>query len=197
MRDFFQEFILNQFVVSVALMIVLGFLTRWALIVKKEYIGYGLGWLVSLLLLITYTIMFGDRPRFDPFADLNIFQIFLSIFLGLATGAAIQYSKDMGKDIQGHYSKRSVALRVAAYTMLNLILLGLVIVESSVVQRMIGIFGLAFGIAILLGMVWELVDDEQPKQGFPPQQGNIPPQSSSQAANRYDTRRNIKNRDRR
>jgi hypothetical protein len=173
MREFFQNFILNQIVIIIALSIIFAFLTRWALFLKKDRHGYWLGWLVSLLLVLIYTILFGDRQRLPSLVDLTAFQILLSIALGLIFGGTMQYTHR----IADNKSKRSLALRVALYTIFNLVLLGLVIIESSVVQRMIGIFGLAFGIATLLGIVWSSIDDD-PKQEEATQQA----QTQSQQA---------------
>lgn len=180
MRDFFQDFILNQFVVGLALIIILGFITRWAVMEKKEYPGYGLGWLISILFLVIYTILFGDRLRLSGRVDLNVWQILLSIALGLISGLATQYRRFTGKPRQGNVSRRNLALQVALYTTVNLILLGLVIVESSVVQRMIGIYGLALGVAVLLGIVWGAsIDDDQVQ----PQQQQMPPPQQRQMPN--------------
>ena len=190
MRDFFQVFILNQFVVGFALVVVLGLITRWAIIEQKQYPGYGLGWLISILLLVIYTILFGDRPRPYSNLDLSLFQILFAIVLGLISGFATQFGRLTGRITKTHQpSRRNIALQAALYTTVTLVLLGLVIIESSVVQRMVGIYGLALGVAVLMAIVWSSIDDEQPGQQAPLQQGGaVPPQAAPPQpppANRY------------
>jgi hypothetical protein len=172
MRLLFQDIILNQIVVAIALLIVLGFISTWALMKHQQYPGYGLGWLMSLFFLLIYTIVIDDRSRIGSNNDLNLFHIFIASVIGLTFGATVQFTRNIGAN-----NKRNIAIRVAFYTTLNLILLGLVFLEGRITQNMIGIFGIAFGIALLIGMIWDLIDDDEPenprKQETPPQ--NIAP----------------------
>lgn len=183
MRVIFQDIILNQIVISITLLIVLAFLTRWALMIHKQYLGYGLGCLVSLFSLLIYAVIIDGRSRGGFNNDLNLFHIFIAAIIGVILGVAVQYGHYKGKNSKQSASKRSIAFQVALYTTINLVLLGLVFLEGKIVQNMIGICGIAFGITMLLGMIWDLIDDDDEPEGqqqrvLPPP--NMPPPRSSQ-----------------
>lgn len=193
MRVFFQDIILNQIVVSIALLIIFGFVTRWAIMIHKQYPGYGLGWLVSLFFLLIYAVLIDGRSRSGANTNLNLIHIFIATIIGLAFGIAALYAQHKGKNSKKSTSKRNIALQVALYTTINLVLLGLVFLEGKIAQNMIGISGIAFGITMLVGMIWDLIDDDdeperrQEQFSAPPK---VSPRSSQQVPRpRHDNNR--------
>lgn len=146
---FFQDYILHQWLIIGALAIVFLAISRWALVTLREYAGYGLGWMLGLFFVIVY-VSIGGGYNPDPEAPryLDIFQVVIATFLGLLFGGLIQLGMRFGMRIA-----QGVALQVAFYTSLSLIVLFLVTIEGPIAQRMIGIFGLSVAIATLFAMV--------------------------------------------
>lgn len=190
MLNMIQDLLLNQVIILIVLMIVLLIITRWAVLVNKQYAGYALGWLLGLFFLLVYASLFADRVREPVSEGPNLFQVFLATFFGLVGGAAVQYALRFWMG-----SRRGLALQAAIYTAINLILLFLVIIESETTQRMVGIFGLALGIATLLGVVLFPVEDH-PAPAYGAQAQGMP-QGSQQPSRLDNIRRQMKDRNQR
>lgn len=146
----FQDIILSQALIIVALLAVFFVISRWALAVLREYPGYALGWMMGLFFIIVRISVGGSEPRpEDAVTYVNGLQVFVSTLFGLLVGSVILLALRFGMK-----HARAVALQVAAYTALNIILIFLVAISSNpVFQKMIGIFSLAIGIAALFAMV--------------------------------------------
>lgn len=144
----FQDFILSQWLILIALAVAFLAISRWAIVVLKEYPGYGLGWMIGLFFVLVYLSVGGEPQVDEPIRYLTGIQVFIATFFGLVVGSIIIFSLRFG---MGH--ARGVALQVAIYTALNLTLLFLVFVAGPITQRMVGIFGLAIGIATLFAIV--------------------------------------------
>ncbi|GAB5491842.1 MAG: hypothetical protein Phog2KO_20570 [Phototrophicaceae bacterium] len=170
----FQEFILSQWLILIALTISFIVISRWAIVVLKEYPGYGLGWMIGLFFVLVYLSVGGEADTDAPVRFLNGFQVFIATLFGLVVGSLIIFGLRFG---MGH--ARGISLQVAIYTALNLTLLFLVFIAGPITQRMIGIFGLAIGIATLFAMV--LFPTPQREQEL-----NIRAQSGTQGGQPYN-----------
>jgi hypothetical protein len=147
--ELFQDIILNKFIIITALSMVFLVISRWAVLTLREYLGYGLGWLLGLFFMIVYLSLGGGQNAMSTESQyLGIFQVFLATFLGLVFGIVIQIGSRFGMRMA-----QGVALQVALYTSLAIIVIFLSIMEGPIAHRMIGIFALAVGIASLFGMV--------------------------------------------
>lgn len=144
----FQEFILSQWLILAALSLVFLAISRWSVVVLREYAGYGLGCLMGLFFILVYASLGGDAEPTNTRVFLNGFQVFLATLMGLFFGAIIIAGIRFGMQYA-----RAIAIQVALYTALNIILIFLVVIEGPIAQRMIGIFALAIGIATLFAMV--------------------------------------------
>jgi hypothetical protein len=175
MLRIFQEVFLSQWVVLVLLFLAFLFVSWWALNRLREFPGYALGWMIGLFFMLVYGSL-GD-PAADlsaADANLNLFQVILATFFGLVFGGMV-----LGGLRHGMRYARIVALQVAAYTGLNLVLLFLTVIEGPITQRMIGIFALAFGIAtVFLLVLFPSHERHQEVSRFGAQSASdVPPQS--------------------
>jgi hypothetical protein len=157
MFEIFQEILLSRWVVGFMLLCAFLVITRWSLVQLKEYPGYALGVLMGLFFIMVYIALGGgaEKPQFDSEgveivrrSTLNIFEVFVATFFGLISGAGIMLALRIGSGFT-----RGIALQVAFYSALNIILLFLAFIAGPITQRMIGIFGLAIGIATLFSLV--------------------------------------------
>lgn len=161
MSGIIETLFLSQYTIIAILSMAALLFSRWAVFSQKEYLGYGLGWLVALFFLVVYSSLGGDaEPNLDSNATLNIFQVFLATIMGMVFGGAVTGSLPIGLKYD-----RGMSLYVAFVTALNIILLFISIIEGPIAQRMIGIFALAFGITS--GFILVLLS---PKDGFNSQQ---------------------------
>ncbi|MEO1645300.1 MAG: hypothetical protein AAFR67_08940, partial [Chloroflexota bacterium] len=115
----FQLIFLTQAVVFSALTVVFLLISRWAVVSLREYAGYGLGWLIALFFFMVYVLSgggFDDTPTSQ--VSLQIFHIFLATVIGIFAGLGVQVGFKFGMG-----NARTVALQVAIYTAMNLILL--------------------------------------------------------------------------
>lgn len=146
--QFFQNVILNQWVIASALGIGFLFLSRWALINLRKYAGYGLGCLLGIFFVVVYALLSGDDLPVQVITSLTGFQIVLATLAGFAFGAIIITAVRFGQ-----VDDRAISIQIALYTMINIILIFLVLIEGAFLQRIIGIFALATGIATVFAMV--------------------------------------------
>ncbi|MCA9912898.1 MAG: hypothetical protein KC496_06100, partial [Anaerolineae bacterium] len=84
----------------------------------------------------------------DATLSLSFFDVFVSTLFGVLFGGVVMIGLRYGM----RYA-RGVALQVAFYTALCVILMFLVFAEGTEASRSIGIFALAFGIATLFAIV--------------------------------------------
>lgn len=150
MFEFFETIILSPVLI---LMILIGTflgITRWALLVRKEYAGYALGLLLGFFFVVVYSALGGGSAALDATNTnrLNAGQVVFPTFLGLAFGAVILLGALLAQRLP-----RTLALQIAFYTAFNLVLLLMMFILGPIGQRMIGIFALAFGITTLFAVV--------------------------------------------
>lgn len=147
--ELLQDIILNKFIIITTLVMVFLVISRWAVLSLREYVGYGLGCLLGLFFIIVYISLGGGQNAMSTEPQyLGIFHVFLASFLGLVFGTVIQIGSRFGMRMA-----QGLALQVALYTSLGIIVVFLALMEGPVAHRMIGIFALAVGIASLFGMV--------------------------------------------
>ncbi len=170
----FQEFVLSQWLILSALAIAFLVISRWAVVILREYAGYGLGWMIGLFFVLVYLSVGGEPQTDEPVRFLNGIQVFTATLFGLIVGSIIIFGLRFGMR-----HARAISLQVAIYTALNLTLLFLVFIAGPITQRMIGIFGLAIGIATLFAMV--LFPTPQREQEL-----NIRAQSATQGTQPYN-----------
>ncbi|MGB7338310.1 MAG: hypothetical protein WBC91_05395 [Phototrophicaceae bacterium] len=144
----FQDFILSQWIILIALGIVFLIVSRWALSTFEEYPGYILGWLVGLFFIIVRLSVGRTELPTDTIGYLNGIQVFAATLFGLLMGSVIVLALRYGMR-----QAQAISLQVAIYTAMLIIMMFLVFIGSPVTQKMIGIFGLAIGIATLFAMV--------------------------------------------
>lgn len=151
MVQFIQNFFLSPFLIFIILIAVFFWLSWWAIQRRKEYVGYGLGWLIGVFGMVIYGALVGDPPAVAQTDTtipntLNIFQVTLPSILGLVLGA---WSMSLIRQTSDKSVQKSIV--VALLTALALWVLFLMIVSTAypTTQRMIGIFALAFAIGAL------------------------------------------------
>jgi len=134
----------------VMLLIVFAVLTWWSIKRRNEYLGYGLGWLIGVFVMVVYGALFGNpepavtAPDVVPASvTLNIFQVILPSFIGIVMGAGMMLLVNQTQDSGARQS-----IVVAILTAIALIVLFLMVVSAYnlIAQRMIGLFALAFAI---------------------------------------------------
>lgn len=190
MVDWLMDVLLSKWIVFILLLVAFLFVSRWGLRRLKEYVGYALGWLLALFVLLVYVSLGGGNNETVGTTEetLSIFQVFLATLLGVGFGSAVMVGLRYGM----RYA-RGVALQVAVYTSLNLILLFLVLIEGALAARMIGIFGLAFAIVTLFAVVMfpsrKNTDTPQPMPWRERQAQDNPPLDNNPPNPREDARR--------
>jgi len=147
MVQFIQNFFLSPFLIMIILFAVFVVLSWWALNRHKEYIGYGLGWLIGVFAMVVYGALVGDP---EPVAQatpaettLNIFQVVFPSIIGIALGILAMWMVNHAR-----YRGVQKSIVVALLTAMSIWVLFLMIVSSAypTTQRMIGLFALAFAI---------------------------------------------------
>lgn len=158
MVQFIQDFFLSPVLIMFILLIVFLMLSTWALRRRKEYLGYGLGWLIGVFAMVVYGALVGDPPEPEATAQaveiggvtLNLFQVIFPSLIGIMLGAGAMASVNVtqNKGVQQ-------SILVAILTAISLMVLFLMVVSSAypVSQRMIGLFALAFAIGAVTMMV--------------------------------------------
>src|SRR5690349_15183114 len=122
--ELIQDIVLHQVLIVMALGVVFLAISRWAL-VQREYAAYGLGWMLGLFFVIVYFSLGGGQNQNATSPQyLGVMQVFLSTFIGLFFGGLVQFGLRFGVKFS-----RGMALQVALYTCLGIIVLFLVMVE--------------------------------------------------------------------
>lgn len=154
MVQFIQNLFLSPFLIVIVLGIVFLALSWWSLKRRREYIGYGLGWLIGVFGMVVYGALVGEpdpvaQGAIDFTVTLNLFQVLFPSFIGISLGAGAM-SLVRSTDNKGVQN----SIVVAMLTALSLWVLFLMLVSSTfpATQRMIGLFALAFGIGALTMM---------------------------------------------
>lgn len=181
-----MEVLLSKWIVFIMLLVAFAFVSRWALQNLHEYAGYALGWLVGLFFILVYVSLGGGSldSSVDVNATLSFFNVFLSTLFGVAFGGVVMIGLRFGM----RYA-RGVALQVAFYTALCVILMFLVFAGGTLASRSIGIFALAFGIATLFAVVIFPSGTNQSAvsaQGAAPEDGNGYNNGQNQPMSRLD-----------
>jgi len=168
---FIQDLFLSPFLIIVILIAVFIGLSWWAIQRRKEYIGYGLGWLIGVFFMVIYGALVGDP---EPVAQaeevvpetLNILQVIIPSFIGIGFGIGA-----MLLVAQTHQNAVGKSIAVAILTAMSLVILFLMLVSSAypVNQRMIGLFALAFAIGAVTTLA---IARQVPPR---PHGGTIPP----------------------
>lgn len=145
-----QDIFLSPLFTLGVLLIIFIMLSRWALGLR-EYAGYTLGWLLGIFFIVVYSALVGDvNPPPDSGADqpLTVIPVALASFLGFGAGIGTLLLTRAG------YSSRvRQSLTIAALTTTAVIILFMMIVSTYTVQRLIGIFALAFSISAVTLLV--------------------------------------------
>lgn len=169
MVQFIQNFFLSPFLILLILFAVFAVLSWWALRRHKEYIGYGLGWLIGVFAMVVYGALVGDP---EPVAQatpvettLNIFQVVLPSIIGITIGILAMWMVN-----QTRYRGVQKSIVVALLTAMSIWVLFLMIVSTAypTTQRMIGLFALAFAIgAVSMYAVFRQSHTPVPESNFP------------------------------
>lgn len=151
MLTFIRDIILSDILILIVLIGTFLAVSNWALFRLKEYLGYALGLVVGLLVIIIFSSLTPEAAvaqDLDVNTTLNLFQILFASFLGLIIGSGSMLLSRFGRGQQVQQS-----LKVAIFVFLNVLLLFLMLISPPDIRRMIGIFALAFGSAALFMMV--------------------------------------------
>lgn len=150
MLSLVQDIFLSPLFTLGVLILIFIMLSRWALGLR-EYAGYTLGWLLGIFFIVVYSALVGDvNPPPDAGADqpLSVVPVALASFLGFGAGIGTLLLTRAG------YSSRvRQSLTIAALTTTAVIILFMMIVSSYTIQRLIGIFALAFSISAVTLLV--------------------------------------------
>ena len=170
MVQFIQNFFLSPFLIMVILLGVFIVLSWWALARRRDYIGYGLGWLIGVFAMVVYGALVGDP---EPIAQveiptdttLNIFQVILPSIVGIVLGGLAIWMVN-----QTQYRGVQKSIVIALLTSLSIWVLFWMIVSSAypATQRMIGLFALAFSIgAVAMFAMLRQSQTPIPNSNFP------------------------------
>ena len=148
MVQFIQNFFLSPFLILLILLAVFIILSLWALQRRREYIGYGLGWLIGVFAMVVYGALVGDPPpasqtELTNEATLNVLQVIFPSIIGIVLGIVAVWMVN-----QTRYRGVQKSLVVALLTATSIWILFLMVVSAAypLTQRMIGLFTLAFAI---------------------------------------------------
>jgi|GEM_PF-2700785 len=152
-----QTFFLGEGIVFLALFLMFGGLTYWALSVLKEHVGYLAGVMVGLLFIMIYGALAGFDPTITISAQtaptgavvLDIFQVGLSAGCGLILGVFAVIISRAGSSEQ----RLQNFLKVAGLTALGIILIFLMFVAGPALRRVIGIFAVSLAVTTLITLV--------------------------------------------
>lgn len=151
MAEILRELFLSPLLIVLVLFVLFAALSYWALVVLREYPGYGLGWLVGLFFVVVY-VSLGLGGQGDITATssstLSIFQVLCPGVVGIILGGALLLLLRLGNTVSAWRG-----IKIAAMTALGVVLIFLMFMVNVAAQRMIGIFALAFCIAALAGIV--------------------------------------------
>lgn len=151
MIQFIQNFFLSPFLVFLMLLAVFAGLSWWAVKRRKEYVGYGLGWLIGVFFMVIYGALFGEPEPVAQTAEivpetLSLFQVMVPSLIGIVMGIVAMLLIN-----QTYRQSSRKSFVVPVLTAMSLSVLFLMIISSAypVTQRMIGLFALAFAIGAL------------------------------------------------
>lgn len=151
MINFIQQFFLNPYLIFLILLVEFGVVSYWALRHRREYVGYGLGWLIGIFGVVVYGALVGDTQPPPPAPDavdsgMNLLQVILPSLIGIILGAW-----SMSLVIQSRKKGVLRSIIVAMMTAMSFWLLIFLAISAPYIntQRMIGLFTWAFGIGAL------------------------------------------------
>jgi hypothetical protein len=165
----FDTINLTDLVLFVAMLGVFIFLTRRAL-ATQEYTGYGLGLLLGLFFVVIYNSLFPNttltlNPDGTPVTNVvptfTFFQLALPTLCGVFTGAGLMVFFGLARMIARRYT-----ILVATLTTFNVVVLFLMVVGDLATRRMVGIFGMALIISVILCAVAFGRPDMRQEQNF-------------------------------
>ena len=128
------------------------YVTKWSLADRKAYAGYVLGWFMALLLLMVVSSLSQQAPENQAGAaqlpasevQLSTFQVSLSI-----TGGLIFALFNILFVVGDRFRVLRDALHVTFLTTLILVVMFNFFIVGDILQRMLGIFIIAFGVVTL------------------------------------------------
>ena len=170
MVQFIQSFFLSPFLIMLILFAVFIVLSWWAIQRRREYIGYGLGWLIGVFAMVVYGALVGDPEPIAQVAipvetTLNIFQVLFPSLIGISLGILAMWMVN-----QTRYRGVQKSILVALLTAMSIWVIFLMIVSAAypVTQRMIGLFSLAFAIgAVSMYAIVRQAQTPIPASNFP------------------------------
>ncbi len=166
MIRFIQQFFLNPYLIFLILLVEIVVVSIWALRMRKEYVGYGLGWLIGIFGLVVYGALVGENEVAPPAEatveySMNFLQVIMPSLLGFTSGAWI-----ISLVIR---SRKAIALRSIVVTLMTTVSFWLLIFLAIAApyittQRMIGLFTWAFGIGALMMLAFIRQQELQKQQ---------------------------------
>jgi hypothetical protein len=146
-----RNLFLNQWFIVFVLGVIFMLFSRWAM--GESRLGYALGWLTGIFVIVVYTALGGADPvQQDIEQTLYLLEVLIPTLCGLTMGGGVITVIALVRANR----EREQALLIAFLTALNIALLFLVLVEGRATQLMIGIFALAFGIASLFAAIFAM-----------------------------------------
>ncbi len=161
----FDTINLTDVVLFVAMLGVFIFLTRRAL-ATQEYTGYGLGLLLGLFFVVIYNSLFPNITVLDSNGSavqptFTFFQLAMPTLCGAFIGAGLMVFFAIAQVIARRYT-----ILVATLTTFNVVVLFLMVVGDFSTRRMVGIFGMALIITVILCAVAFGRPDIRQEQNF-------------------------------
>lgn len=173
MSDLFSGIYLVDVILFVAMLGVFIFLTQRAM-ATKEYTGYGLGMMIGLFFVVVYTSLTPSVPIpqtdltaaataqvTSPLPALNFVQIVVPTLCGVLLGAGMLIFFAVA-----HLINRRYTILVATLTTLNVVIVFMMVVGDPVTRRMVGIFGMALVISVIVCAVGFGRPDMQQERNF-------------------------------
>lgn len=180
MGDLFSGIYLVDIILFVAMLGVFVFLTQRA-VATKEYTGYGLGILIGLFFVVIYSSLTPQQSvsqtdittTVSTLPALNFVQITLPTICGVIVGAGMLLFFAVARIVNRRYT-----ILVATLTTFNVIILFMMVVGDPVTRRMVGIFGMALVISVVVcAVVFGRPDMQQAvnyAQALDPGDPNVP-----------------------
>lgn len=121
----------------------------WALR-KRVYLGYVLGWMLGLLVVISYSTVASDtiqimgRPPEGAERSISLLPVVISILCGFLTAAV-----GVGLTILTDSQDRRDSLKFAIYTAVGVILIFAMLVSTTLLRHLIAIYALSLAVTAL------------------------------------------------
>lgn len=179
MINFLQQFFLNPYLIILILLGLFVLISFWAIRIRKELVGYGLGWLIGIFGLVIYGVLVGEPSDATQVSEgvvehsMNLLEVTMPSLLGILSGAWI-LQKIVVSEKKTEW--RPVVVTILTTATFWLIVFLAVAAPYINTQRMIGLFTWAFGIGALMMLAVMRQKEIQKQQNQKSKPNNPDPQ---------------------